>query len=220
MEKKSDKQVLKIFRAKKVMTKDDLLELLNCSNSTLKRRLVAWKAITSYNQNSRYYTLLDIPCFNEYGIWHFHSVSFSKYGNLSRTVIQLVSNSDMGLTGRELGKILDLVPSSFLYPFKTDPRICRKKINGRFVYLSVQKQQFQWQINRRLEREMHAQSLLPSDADAVIILVELIKHPAWTFDELVTSLQQKDKMISRAAIEQLLVHHDLKKKLNMPTKKS
>lgn len=117
----------------------------------------------------------------------------------------------MGLTGRELGKILALVPSSFLYPFKTDPKICRKKINGRFVYLSVQKQQFQWQINRRLEREMHDQSLLPSDADAVIILVELIKHPAWTFDELVMSLQQKDKMISRAAIEQLLVHHDLKK---------
>jgi hypothetical protein len=211
MGKKSDKQVLKIFRAKKVMTKDDLLELLNCADSTVKRRLVAWKAITSYNQNSRYYTLLEIPCFNEYGIWHYRSISFSKYGNLSRTVIQLVSNSDMGLTGRELGKILDLVPSSFLYPFKTDPKICRKKINGRFVYLSVQKQQFQWQINRRLEREMHDQSLLPSDADAVIILVELIKHPAWTFDELVMSLQQKDKMISRAAIEQLLVHHDLKK---------
>jgi hypothetical protein len=103
------------------------------------------------------------------------------------------------------------VPSSFLYPFKTDPKICRKKINGRFVYLSVQKQQFQWQINRRLDWEMHDQSLLPSDADAVIILVELIKHPAWTFDELVMSLQQKDKMISRAAIEHLLVHHDLKK---------
>ncbi|MDA3940385.1 MAG: hypothetical protein PF693_13940, partial [Spirochaetia bacterium] len=56
-----DETVLSTFRTKKILTIEELSELLHCSNITSRRRLKQWQAFTSYNQNNRYYTLHDIP---------------------------------------------------------------------------------------------------------------------------------------------------------------
>ncbi len=212
IKKKTAEQILHIFRNKKVMTKDKLIKLLNCTGRTVQRRLKSWQAITSYNKNSKYYTLPDVADFNRFGIWHYRGAFFSKYGNLNCTVVQLIKNSDAGLTGRELGDILNLTPRSFLSHFRDNKNICREKFNGRFVYYSVDDKQCKKQKTKRLEREKQLNVKLPSDTDAVMILVEFIKHPHWPTDDLVSTLLTKGISCDHDAIERLLIHHDLIKK--------
>lgn len=210
--KKIAEQKPHIFRKKKVMTKKELIKNLNCAGRTVQRRLKSWQAITSYNKNSKYYTLPEIAHFNRFGIWHYQSVSFSKYGNLNCTVVQLIKNSDAGLTGQELGDIINLTPRSFLSQFRDNKSICREKFNGRFVYYSIDEEQGKKQKKNRLEQEEQLTTKLPSDTEAVMILVEFIKNPDWSTDDIASNLLTKGIICSHDVIERLLIYHDLIKK--------
>ncbi len=75
-------RALKQFRAKKVISLDELVRLLSRSTRTAQRQLKEWGTYTSYNQNGRYYVLPDIPTFDEYGLWRFKNAFFSMHGNL------------------------------------------------------------------------------------------------------------------------------------------
>ena len=127
------KKTWKAWRTRKVITIHELANLLGTSLPTARRRLKAWNALTSYNQNGRYYVLPDVPQFDEHGLWHDRDVSFSRYGNLTETLIQLVRHSDAGLSASELGSLLRLNPRSFLWLFRNHPELKRDRREGRFV---------------------------------------------------------------------------------------
>ena len=97
---------LKHFREKKIMTISGIAESMQCSIPTVRNRLKKWKTYTSYNKNGRYYTLPDIPTFDQDGIWKFKGTFFSKQGNLKQTIIHLVNNSESGLTASQIAKRL------------------------------------------------------------------------------------------------------------------
>ena len=61
----SEDSVLATFHEKKILSIDELSDLLRCSTITSRRRLKKWRALTSYNQNNRFYTLPTIPAFNK-----------------------------------------------------------------------------------------------------------------------------------------------------------
>ena len=52
---------LKAFRRRKVLTLEEVAELVQSSIHTARRRLKERRAHTSYNQNGRYYALPDVP---------------------------------------------------------------------------------------------------------------------------------------------------------------
>jgi hypothetical protein len=53
---------------------------------------------------------------------------------------------------------------------------------------------------------------MPTDADAVLILVEYIKHPDISIDELVRIVSRTGKRIDASVMKQFLEFHDLVKK--------
>ncbi|MCF6177636.1 MAG: hypothetical protein L3J71_17915 [Victivallaceae bacterium] len=55
--------VHKDWKKKRIFVLEELLEKLNCSVITVRRRLKKWDAMSSYNKNGRYYTLSDIAKF-------------------------------------------------------------------------------------------------------------------------------------------------------------
>ena len=54
--------------------------------------------------------------------------------------------------------------------------------------------------------------ILPSDAEAVVILVQLIKHPDISIEEISDRVAQEGKRIESSAIKSFLQSHDLLKK--------
>jgi hypothetical protein len=208
------KDVLKRFRHIKVITIEQLVDLLQSSVITARRRLKKWKTYTSFNNNGRYYTLPDIPDFDRNGIWKYQRILFSRYGNLKQTIMQLVKQSKAGLSAREIADIVELPSnSSFFSQLHNFAGIRREKHQGRYIYFSDipvlyenQKQAF------TLYRE--GEYILPSEAEAVVILVQLIKHPdISSIEELSDRVAQEGKKIEPCVIKSFLESHDLLKKI-------
>ncbi len=210
---KQIREALKFFRKQKVVTMNKLSTIMKCSERTIQRRLKNWGTYTSYNKNCRYYTLADIPRFNQYGLWKYRGIFFSKFGNLKETVISVVKQSEAGTSAHELSEIVGLPSYTFLSHFKNDPNIQRQKYSGVYVYFSRDPDEFDRQ---RWKRESIIQSAalydLPSDADAIVILVELIKSPTDSIGQLARRVRRKGVQISTNKINNLLIHHGLFKK--------
>ncbi len=64
MSKESDarmEKARKAFRRKRILTLEEVAEVIDGSIHTARRRLKEWSALNSYNQNGRYYALPDVP---------------------------------------------------------------------------------------------------------------------------------------------------------------
>jgi hypothetical protein len=204
-------QAMNKFYAAKVITLPELTAVMNRSPRSVQRYLQLWRCLTSYNHNGKYYTLPDIPDFNQFGIWRHRDIGFSRYGNLKETVRQLVENSTAGMTAAQLGEVLGVNPYSFISHFRDDPRLQREKRSGRLVYFCAKPEILVAQREERAVTDPPA--ALPTDAQAVIILVCLLKHPNAKIDELTREVQQKHSGIERGMIERLLDYHGIKKNL-------
>lgn len=203
-------KAMRQFISDQVMTLSQLEDLLSCSKRSVQRYLSKWDGLRSYNHNGKYFSLRVIARFDSFGIWKYQDIGFSRFGNLKDTVIQLVNNSSAGFTANELGKILDVNAQSFMSQFRVDQRLKREKWKGRLVYFSADYDIWIAQKGERFSGQ--PVSPLPSDAQAVIILVSLIKHPKVTTEELVKTMSKEHRGISVTMVERLLEHHGLLKK--------
>jgi hypothetical protein len=207
-----EKLALKRFRRQKIITVAQLVKLLTCSVITARRRLKKWKTYTSINQNGRYYTLPQIPVFDDNGLWRYRTVLFSKYGNLTQTIVAMIGASTKGLSAIQIADILNLAPnSSFISRFKNVPGVKREKHQGRFVYFSDQPEIYNRQKDLWFETEDTAD--FPTDAQGIIILVQLIKHPSVSIDQLTQQVSRKDKPIDSDSVRRFLQLHGLLKKI-------
>lgn len=200
----------KAFRRKRILTLEEVAEVIDGSIHTARRRLKEWGALNSYNQNGRYYALPDVPEFDANGLWQSHGVFFSQHGNLKQTVVELVRRSPAGLDAGEFGSLLGLDPRSFLSAFAKHPDLKREKSRGRFVYYSSDPAVFDKQRQRR--RILHATGRHPTPIEAVAILVEKIKHPTLSHEALSRRLRKQNMTVEPETIENLFLRHGLTEK--------
>lgn len=198
---------LKFFMVKKVATLTELASHLHCSSRTVQRRLADWQAITSYNRNGSYYTLPEIATFDANGIWRYRGAFFSSFGNLSETFVQLANNSEAGLTSAEVGALLGLRPSSFLWSFRDHPKLKREKHQGLYVYYASAPTRYKKQ--RKQRGLMRSASRLPVNFEAIAILVEKIKYPKLRSEALSQRLKKQKLSIEPEVIDNLFVKHNL-----------
>ena len=208
LEKESE--TLKAFRRSRLMTADELATHLECSIPTVRNRLRSWGALTSYNRNGRYYTLPNVAKFDESGLWKYKGASFSQHGTLKHTVRHLVRNSPAGLDARQIGRMVGLPARSFMAQLQKIPGLRREKHEGRFVYYSDEKQSYRSQ--RRVEKSKKMPKELPSDSEAIFILVDRIKHPDSSFEQCVQRLRRRGERVSISAVRSLLTYHGIEKK--------
>jgi len=207
----NEDRVLKKFKRQKIVTIAQLVQWLKCSVITARRRLKKWQSHTSINKNGRYYTLPQIPLFDENGLWKYRTVIFSKHGNLKQTIVTLITESKKGLSAVEIAEFIDLVPnSSFMSQLKSVPGVRREKHKGRFIYLSDRPEIYIRQMQTRASRQ--ADAGFPSDSEAVEILVHLIKYPDIGIEQLSAKVSKPGKQVRPAMIRRFLRFHDLLKK--------
>jgi len=204
---------VQLFRRKQVMRISDIAECLYCAIPTVRGRLKKWGTFTSYNRNGSYYTLPDVPRFDIHGLWKYQGVCFSRSGNLTRTILHLVENSDSGLDAHELGELLGLVPRSFMSYLSHIPGMLREKAQGRFVYFCADRLKYQRQKQDRGDEGKGTLEQLPAEVEAIQILVDWIKHPGSSCEECARRLLRGGTRIEVAAIRKLLAYHGVEKKL-------
>jgi hypothetical protein len=203
--------VFKFLENAKVFTLQQVVSSLSCSTPTARLKLKRWKAYTSYNHNGRYYAMPTVPRFDNKGLWYYEDVSFSKYGNLKRTIVHLINSSPSGLTGSEIGALVRLDPRSFLHHVRDVEGIQREKIEGVYVYFSENPDTYREQLRDRSKVARSGEALL-SDSDAVVILAALIKHHDITVEAIMGLPEIRMHKISSSAIREFLDRHGLLKK--------
>ena len=215
MVKKSAPQrgLLELFDKNKCMTIQELSQSLDYSMISIRRFLKDIGYYSSFTHNSKWYTLLSTPSFNEDGLWFYRDIGFSKHGNLNQTILYFINNSKKGLTAKDLLDIL-CVPLhpvlTFLYKKEQIDRFHAPK---GFVYLSI-REDIKIQQLDRLQSSIVSPSkkisrLTPQAA--VYVLVEFIKHPHASFSQLSRAVGKKQIIASEEAIAQLFKDHGIKK---------
>jgi hypothetical protein len=218
-----ESEVVRYLRRKRVGTMKSMRGKLAVSHMTVFRAIRKYGYYSSVNHNTSYYTLHDIPCFDENGIWTYRKVCFSKHGNLGETLVYLVETSSTGLTVNELEQQLKTKLGNML------SRLCREQQLGRCfmgreaVYLSADPKRCQQQERKRRKgREL--QNLSSSDAEparfppgydsvtVLEILMQVIKTPALESTELAKVLRLRGVKTTAVKVQRVLDFYDIKKK--------
>ena len=111
--------------------------LRTASTMTVFRKLKDLGYLSSYSHRGKFYTLEDIPQFDPQGLWSFHQVWFSRYGNLIETAWEFVQDSPAGYTVQELEELLHVECKAALFKLHQQDRLERESLDGRYVYFSA-----------------------------------------------------------------------------------
>jgi hypothetical protein len=122
------------FDRHKIATLDQLREALGSpARCTVFRKLGDLQYLSSYSHRGKYYTLKSIARFSQQGLWSFHSVWFSRFGNLLQTCQAFVHHSDAGYSAGELKDIVQVKTKHALTKLVRDGRLAREKFDSVYV---------------------------------------------------------------------------------------
>lgn len=209
----SKEKILESFYQQKILTKEQLLKISGCSVMTAWRILNAHGYISSYNFNAKYYTLIDIPVFDDLGLWSYKSARFSRYGSLTKTVASLVDDSPSGLETNALQELLGVHVSPVLTNLFHRGKLYREKFGARFVYFGSDEKVHKTQLKEcRSKGGPIEPCSLPEPKRIIAVLVELIQQVELQPKQLVRRLSAKGVKIESAEIEAIFQHYQLTKK--------
>jgi len=112
-------------------------EIGTTSHMTIFRILKKLHYQSSISHRGKYYTLSNIPEYNEYGIWIFSGVHFSKFGTVKKTLLEAINHSVAGFSSKELFDIIGVEIKKPLLDLLADKQIVRKKMSGSYIYFSI-----------------------------------------------------------------------------------
>jgi hypothetical protein len=155
--------LLKAFHKKKILMMQEIKKALGSPvKMTVVRKLRSLSYLTSYSHAGKYYTLEGIPRYDEYGLWSYDGILFSRNGSLIDTANHLVDSSDAGQFASELKEILKVRVQEALLNLYTHKRVLREQLSGEYLYLSVR--EWEDQLRKRkdlLEAEEEGRYLAP-----------------------------------------------------------
>ena len=158
---------------------DDLKRALGTDiDKTVFRKLKKLSYRSSYSHKGKYYTTDDIANFDQFGLWSYNTIRFSKYGTLLNTTKHFIENSEAGYSVRELDTILHVKTKESLLNIFKEEVIYRKKISGIYYYFSTKLTLRKRQIQLRESQQKALPSIimvkeheaLPDKVKAAIIL--------------------------------------------------
>jgi hypothetical protein len=82
----------KLFNKEKCLTIKNISQVLEYSDRSAQRLLKKLGYYSSFTHNGKWYTLESIPKFDENGLWFYREIGFSKWRNLTATILYLVEN--------------------------------------------------------------------------------------------------------------------------------
>lgn len=185
-----------------------LAEELRYSIPSVRRFLAEVGYFSSFSHNGAWYTLRETPQFDHDGLWFHQGIGFSRAGSLTRTLVELINLSPAGLTAEMIGDKLHCRCHSILVQLTRSQKIGRQKVGAAHLYFGVD--------SHTADRQRHAmqdqqEPLLPAQI-VVLVLVEFIRTPEASFEQLASTITKSSGLLIKAAqIEEIFLQHGLKK---------
>ena len=157
----SEDQVVQCLRRGQVAQGAQLAAQLQLSLKTVQRTLAKVGYYTSLNYNSTFVTLQDIPQFDEFGLWNYQRICFSRLGKLPQTLVHLVEQAPQGCTVHQLEEWVGTRVHNHLSQLLRQGRLGHFRLGRQAVYTSAdaRRQQQQQQARQRdaapAERPQH-----------------------------------------------------------------
>lgn len=173
-----DATVRELLMSQRMATMGELKEAMGTrATMTVHRSLSRLGYLASYSDRGRFYTLTEIPDFDDLGLWACRSVRFSRQGSLLETAVAAVSRSDAGYTASELEFLLQVEVKHALLQLVRRNTIVRSRVGNRFVYWCLETGRRRQQKLMRNERQALqdvaaslAPEVLPEELRAAIVL--------------------------------------------------
>lgn len=178
MSEQASESLRRLFRRTRVVELPALYEALGTqSRMTVFRRLRESGYRSSFTHTGRYYTLGDIPVFDEQGLWFCGDIGFSRAGTLKETTAVQVEQTPEGRTHAELRNLLRVRVHNTLLDLLRARRIGREPLAGSYLYVSADPQRAAAQVDQRLQlRQLMVEPLrLPTEEEVVEVLVEALR---------------------------------------------
>ena len=214
----SESALRSYFRKHRIAELSELFHLLGTrSRMSVFRRLKAIGYFSSFNHAGRYYTLADVPQFDQWGLWFHRSAGFSYAGTLKDTVEKLVNGSATGMTPKDLLALLKLPVANTLYNTLHDllqcERLRRQELVGYHLYVSTDPGQANKQLKERsqvIHHEPGSRGRIPDDT-VIAVLVEALQSAEVlvTASILSSRLTVHGVVVTTAQVEQIFSQYGL-----------
>ena len=201
----------RLLRRRKCWLLAELAHSLDYALISVRRLLKQIGYFRSYTHNGKWYTLRDSPEFDQDGLWHHKDIGFSKHGSLVATISYLVGRSPMGLSARELADKLQHPCHAVLTNLHKSQVLDRLQVAGEYRYLATA-----GPANRRQREELAGvtpRSITSLSTQAAVwVLVEHIKNPALSFEQIAARVgEQHHLLVAPESIQRFFQEQDLKK---------
>jgi hypothetical protein len=215
-----EQKVIDWLRKSTVATMDQIRKQLRISHMTVVRALKEFGYFASYNHNAAYYVLRDVPDFDDWGLWAYRDIRFSRYRTLPATIISVVERSPAGLTVRELEERLQTHAANVVSRLASKRQVQHERLVGRHtVYLAsdlqVRAKQLE-QRKRQLQQEAAREAAeLPSGCsafDVIEVLRTVILSRDKDPDRLARRLQAGGAHITAGQVRRALDRYAVEKK--------
>jgi len=214
-----------LFKRKHVVVLDELRAALQThSRTTIFRVLSNVGYHTSYSHAGRFYTLKEIPKFDELGLWFWRDVGFSMRGTLRAAAVSLVERAPAGQTHEELQEKLRLRLHDTLRDLVEAKALTRRLWEDVYVYLNANREaaEVQWGERQTLVRyPVEPEPALTLDPARVIdILLEVIHHPKDDANATARRLTARGLAITSEQIEAVFASYGVKKTVRSRLRRS
>ena len=207
------KALAALFRKQPIVDLETLFHTLDTtSRMSVFRKLKKTGYLSSYTHRGSYYTLTDIPDFDEYGLWFHQGVGFSRAGTLKATLVGTVDASEAGHTHRELEALLRIRVQNTLVQLIREQLIGRERIEKLYLYVSAKVKRAATQVAKRRKRMAAAGEELTLPDDTVIdVLLEVVRAGEVVIAPAVAAerLRARGVLVTAAQAEQVYSHHGI-----------
>ena len=215
-----EQKLVNWLRTRKVATMRQLRHQFQVCHMTVFRALKKYGYHTSYNHNAACYTLTGVPQFDDWGLWAYRDVRFSRAGTLLETLVALVTQATAGLTVGELEERLQTPVANLLSRLVQQGRLHRQVLAGRHVvYLNPETKsgRQQWEQRQQVLREVAARTAtgLPAGCPAPLVidvLRQMILTPHEPPEQWARHLQSQGREVTAGQVRQVREHYGLEKK--------
>lgn len=169
--------------------------------------------ISSYNHNSRFFTLADVAQFDADGLWQHQGVFFSRQGTLRATVRHLVQTADAGRTHAELQQRLRVRVHNILLDLVRHNEIGREELDKLFLYVHVDPEMRMNQITKRRQQlEEHPPVPPLGPYEIIEVLLDIIRFGEQQPERVLSHLRDKGLGVSIEQVQAVFDCYDLGKK--------